>query len=234
MDVAEFRNSVRGAWELLHTELGIARAVSSLSSLQVDTQFNDIALNPASSYQEIYLAAVSRSYYNIILQDYSIYQFSWMSPLSWRFAYLPNPWIAGVEGASELVDEWETLEGLGAYDQEEIAMLISELPYYGSIPPIRFEYAVDQYREMSHPCAHFHVGRHSDNRWASSRHLNPLSFVMMVTRLYYIESWAPRSKFFDDSCQSCLDVRLIQELERSGCVHDFTQTEKMSLHISAR
>src|ERR1700712_5463842 len=128
MHAAEFRSRLRAAWAFLYDEIGIARSVSSLVSLNVDDEFNAVALNPNSSYQEIYISAVSRSHYNFILNDYSIYQFSWSNSSSWRLAFLPNPWIAGVEGAEDLVQDWENLESLGAYDQEEVAALISELP----------------------------------------------------------------------------------------------------------
>jgi len=190
MDGDEFRRKLRAAWHFLHDELNIARSVSTLYSLKIDDEFNAVALDPESEYKHIYLKAVSRSYYNFLLNDYSIYQFSWSDRYSWRFAYLPNPWIAGVPAAAERIQEWEYLESLGAYDQEEMALLISEMPYYGSIPAIRFEYSVEQYRELAHPAAHFHIGRHADNRWASAKHLNPLTFVMAIMHLTYRDDLA--------------------------------------------
>lgn len=209
MDADEFRQKLRAAWDFLYEEIGIARSASSLSSLKIDDEFNRVALDPDSSYKEIYLAAISRSYYNIVLTDYSIYQFSWTNTDTWRLAFLPNPWIAGVPGAMELVQTWENLESLGAYDQEEVAALISELPYFGSIPPIRFEYAVEQYREIAHPCAHLHIGRDTENRWAVSKHLNPLTFTMIITKMYYVDRWAPHSAYYGGDEIQCLDARLV-------------------------
>jgi hypothetical protein len=234
MNGNEFRSRLRLAWEFLHNEIGIARSVSSLMSLKVDEGFNAIALDSAQSYKNIYITAISRSYYNFILSDFSIYQFSWSSNRSWRLAFLPNPWIAGVYEAATLVREWEALEALGAYDQEEVALLIGELPYYGSIPQIRFEYAPDQYRELAHPCAHLHIGRDTENRWALSKVLNPLTFVMMITKLYYVDSWSPNSQYYSGDAPGCFDTRLITELERSRRVHDFSPLEERSLHFSAR
>ena len=234
MDGDEFRQRLRAAVEFI-TDLGLMRTVSALTSLNVDSGFNEVALDPTRSYGDIYLCAVSRSYYNVMLDDYSLYQFSWENAQSWRLAYLPNPWIAGIVEAAERVREWESLESLGAYDQEEVASLISELPYFGSIPPIRFEYSKTQYKELSHPCAHIHVGRHADNRWALSKELNPLTFAMMITKQYYPERWGPNSSYFiDGEAPECLDAKLIVELERSRVVHDFTDTERRSLHFGAR
>lgn len=233
MDGAEFGSKLRAAMDFFD-DVGLIRTVSSIHSLPVREEFNAVALAPESSYKEIYLCAVSNSYYNIMLQDFSILQFSWTSDEAWRLAYLPNPWISGVEGAIEKVAEWEILEELGRYDQEEVALLIGDLPYYGSIPPIRFEFSVAQYRELSHPSAHFHIGRHTENRWPLSKKLNPLTFSMIIVKMYYVNNWAPYSFYYTGAEAGCLDARLVEQLERSGLVREFTEIERRSFHFTAR
>jgi hypothetical protein len=234
MQGADFNRYIRSAWRFVSEDIALSRTVSSIVSLKVNPGFNVVALDDASSYREIYLAAVSRSYYNIMLRDYSIFQFSWAGEDAWRLAYLPNPWISGVQGAEERIREWEGLESLGELSDEDVGSLISELPYFGSIPPIRFEFAPRQYREMMHPAAHLHVGRHTENRWAISRTLNPLTFTMLMAKLYYSADWEIKSRYHNDGVDDCVDDRLIRELHASQIVHDFSATERRSLHLSSQ
>lgn len=233
MDAGEFRQQIGSAYRTLHERFGLVRTVSSLHSLKVDLAFNEVALLAESTFQQIYLQALSRSYYNLLLNDYSMLQFSWSGNDAWRLAYLPNPWLAGVPEAEEKVREWEALEGLGRYDDSEVGLLLSELPYYGSIPPLRFEYALQQYKELAHPAAHLHIGRHTENRWPVSRALGPVSFVLMIVKMYYVETWARHSLYYEGAVP-CVDAELIADLERSRRIHAFSETEARSLHFHAR
>lgn len=233
MDAGEFRQQIGSAYRALSERFGLVRTVSSLHSLKVDTAFNEVALQEESTYQQIYLQALSRSYYNVLLNDYSMFQFSWSGADAWRLAYLPNPWLAGVPEAEEKVRDWEALEGLGRYDDNEVALLLSELRYHGSVPPFRFEYAPGQYKELSHPSAHMHIGRHTENRWPVSKALGPVSFVLMIVKMYYVETWASYSLYYD-GVAPCVDAELIAELERSRRIHDFSGVEAQSFHFHAR
>jgi hypothetical protein len=234
MESVDFHSRIRAAWHFLYERAQIARTVSSLHSLQVDSQFSEIALDSESSYRDIYMAAISRSHYNILLADYSVFQYSYVDRGSWRLAYLPNPWTAGVVGASELINAWEGLEALGQFDDEIVSGLISEMPYYASIPPIRFEYAVNQYKEIVHPAAHLHIGRHTENRWPLARLLDPLTFSMVIAKLYYPSNWAPCSAFHGSTDLDCADLRLIEALQNSQLVHEFTENERCSLHLASQ
>ena len=230
----DFRRRIVQAVDLVHQHLKLSRTVSSLVSLPVSKGFNEVALNVETTYAQIYRAAVSLSQYNVMLNDYAVFQFSWDSNTSWRLAYLPNPWLSGVDAAQKIVSDWETLESLGELNSEDVTSLLDELPYYGSIPPLRFEYSTAQYREISHPAAHLHIGRHIENRWALSRPLDPLTFIMTVLRLYYPAQWNPHSSFYGGREENCLDRRLATELSRISLVHDFSEIERRSLHFASR
>ncbi|EKS32656.1 DUF2290 domain-containing protein [Afipia clevelandensis] len=233
MNSADFARKIRASWDLLYGEAGLARTVSNLTSLPVDQEFNRTALSRTATYRDIYLAALSRSYYNIILNDYSMFQYSWMGEQSWRLAYLPNPWIAGVHEAEDAVEQWEALEEIGGMEPEHVDHLIADMPYASAIPSIRFEYATHQYRELSHPAAHMHIGRHAENRWPYARLLNPLTFTMMIVKMYYVDRWAALSSYYGHAPALCLDMTFIDELSRSTVVHDFSENEKRSLHFAA-
>src|SRR5687767_10986877 len=107
MDADKFRQKIRAAYRVLDEMFGLLRTVSSLTSLKVDPEFNEVALTSDRTYKDVYLKALSKSHYNFILGDYSLLQFSWSSEISWRLGYLPNPWISGVPEAEEKVSEWE-------------------------------------------------------------------------------------------------------------------------------
>ncbi len=234
MDANDFRRRIDQCWNLVEDDLKIVRTVSSLHSLPVSKEFNRVCLDHSSTYSEIYLAAVSLSQYNFMLNDYSVFQFSWIARDSWRLAYLPNPWLSGAVDAQMRVAEWEELEALGGLGDEDVTSLIGELPYIGSIPAIRFELAPAQYREVVHPAAHLHIGRHTDNRWSLSRPLDPLTFCMTVLRLYYPEDWNPRSSFHTGVPEGCIERRFIDELGKQHLVHQFTEVERRSLHFTSQ
>jgi hypothetical protein len=233
MDGREFASQIRLSWEFFHLNVELGRAFITPRSLPIDEEFTRIALAPESSYSEIYVRGLSRSAYNFILQDYSYFQFAWDDDDTWRLAYFPNPWITGVVDAQEIVAAWETKEETGGLTHEETSDLIAELPYRGAVPPIRFEYARSQYREIAHPAAHFHVGRDTDNRWPCALRLGPLPFCMMVGRLYYRDKWVSRSSFFPEGegTGDCLDIRFAQVIQQAQAVHEFSATELRSLHL---
>jgi len=230
----DFRRRIDLAWRLLKDEFDLLRTVSSPLSIPANRNFNEVALNSSSTYAQIYLSAVSLSYYNVMLNDYAIFQYSWENTESWRLAYLPNPWISGAEQAERTVADWEALESMGGLDEEDVANLIAELPYQGSIPAIRFEYSTDQYRELAHPAAHLHIGRHEENRWALARPLDPLTFTMSVIRLYYPSAWNRKSSFHGAAVAQCIDQRFIAELNRNRLVHQFSEDERRSLHLTSQ
>lgn len=231
MDERDFSAEIRAAWEFIKDKVEVGRAFTSMHSLAVDEVFRDIALSDESTYEQIFRAGMSRSVYNILLQDYSFFQFTRISSTSWRLGYFPNPWVAGAPAAFAEVQKWETLEEIGALTHEEATDLINDMKYLGSIPPIRFEYAPDQYKELAHPTAHFHIGRHTENRWPCSIKIGPRVFVMLIAKMYYPESWARQSKFFGLEAEGCVDQLLIDRLTECGVVHDFSDTERMSIHF---
>jgi hypothetical protein len=233
MDESEFVSQIRLSWEFFKSNMSLGRAFITPRSLPYDEEFVRVALAPESSYSAIYIMGLNRSVYNFILQDYSYFQFQRDDDDAWRLAYFPNPWITGIIQAQEIVDRWERREQTGGLTHEETSDLIADLPYRAAVPPIRFEYARSQYREIAHPAAHFHVGQDPDNRWPCSLRLGPLAFTMMVGRLYYRDSWAVNSSFFSggEDKGNCLDRRFMDIVQQVQVVHDFSPTEMRSLHI---
>ena len=233
MERNDFSRKIRAAWSFFKDRMQLVRVVSSLVPLARDEAFRRLVLEPEASYRAIYLLGLSRAHYNLLLSDYAYLQFSWASPGAWRLAYYPNPWISGVPSAEEALGEWEELEKNGLLANEDVDQLITDLPYLASVPPIRFEYAVDQYREIDHPAAHMHMGQHGENRWPFARLLDPLTFSMVITKLYYPALWNPQSRFVDATVQNCLEAALVEALRTPGRVHQFSEAERCTIHFTA-
>jgi hypothetical protein len=231
MDEREFNRQIEQAWAVLYRPLGIARTIVSARSLRTDEVFRDVALDENASYQEIFTTGLSRSHYNILLNDYAFYQFGWESERSWRLGYFPNPWLSGVPSAKNEQHQLESLEEAGLLTHEEVSDLLSEMSYRGAVPPIRFEYACDQYREIAHPAAHFHIGRHTDNRWASALAIGPLAFSLHISKMYYPEAWRAQSNFSGAAVAECIDRRLSDVLNNVRLVHEFSAIDRAALHF---
>jgi hypothetical protein len=231
MDEREFARQIGAAWTLLKDVLGIGRFLISKSSIQVDEVFRDVSLSPDSSYEEIFKTGLSRSNYNILSEDYAYFQFGRSGETSWRLGYFPNPWLSGVPSAGDQLRHWETLEEIGALTHEDVSDLLEEMPYKGAVPPVRFEYAPEQYRELAHPAAHFHIGRDDANRWPSALALGPVAFVLLIAKMYYPTAWAKCSKFHDAPVTDCIDEKFLGSLGDVRAVHEFSERERRGLHF---
>ncbi|MGL3211014.1 DUF2290 domain-containing protein [Bradyrhizobium sp. BR 1433] len=231
MDDRDFDREINGAWSLLRDTLKIGRTIISARSLEMDEQFRDVALDAELTYEEIFKTGLHRSNYNVLLSDYAYLQFRWENDHAWRLGYYPNPWLSGVASAKNLVARWEELETLGDLTYEETSDYIAEMPYQGAVPLIRFEYARAQYKEFSHPAAHFHIGRHTENRWPSSISIGPKAFSLIIAKLYYPEAWSKCSNFEGAGVSDCLEEQLLFILQDVRAVHEFSEKENLSFHF---
>ena len=150
---------------------------------------------------------------------------------SWRLGYFPNPWLSGVPTAQELVRRWEDLEEIGALSHEEGTSLISEMPYTGAVPPIRFEYAAEQYRELIHPAAHFHIGRHDENRWPEFHCSGSQGLRSDRSKIYYPEAWSRCSTLHGAGVQQCVDDTLLSVMTDVRTVDLFSDKEHRNFHF---
>lgn len=231
MDEREFIQQIGLAWSAIKDRLKIDRTLVRKASLRVDAEFNAVALNPNSSYDDIYRTGLSRSHYNILLKDYSYFQFSYESQQSWRLAYYPNPRITGVPEAQEMQAELERQEREGLMTFEEVSELLYEMPSVVAVPAIRYEYSKGQYKELAHPAAHFHVGRDTQNRWPCAILLGPLAFILFVSKMYYPNAWEICSTYYGTEIEDCLDREFITIIANCSSVQDFSDHERRSFHL---
>ena len=234
MEESDFARKIRAAWVFLKDRADMVRIVGSLASLGVDEEFRRLALTSEVSYRSVYILGLARSHYNILLKDFAYFQFTWESKSAWRLAYFPNPWITGVVNAEEKLVEWEGLTELGLLANDDVDEFVAELPYLGSVPPVRFEFSLIQYREVSHPAAHMHIGHHADNRWPFARLLDPLTFAMMLTKFYYPTVWNAQSQYANGTVHNCIEVDFMECLVSPGRVHNFSENERRTLYFTSR
>ncbi len=206
----QFAASIRFAWQIVR-RAHLGRSFSTPVSLAVDNEFRDLALDETSSFEDIYLCGLRKSHYNFILTDSSYFQFS-LGESDLRYAYLPNPYLAEQDEATRITLDADLQSGDLTF--EEYAELVAETPVSLGAPPIRYEFAPLQYREIKHPCAHLHIGHHSSNRWPVARKLHPLAFTMLILQKYYGAAW---STFDNDTCDFLNALTDEFALERARC-----------------
>ncbi|HVA27539.1 MAG TPA: DUF2290 domain-containing protein, partial [Candidatus Baltobacteraceae bacterium] len=178
-----------------------------------------------------YKAAMQTASYNIMLRDFSLLQFGWFDTNDVRYAFLPNPSIR-FEISGEIVKEAWSLVDAGAASVEEALMDISSVESENGAPLLRYENSEKQRKELRHPCSHFHIGFHSENRWPLARVLTPFAFTLLVSKFYYSEHWL---KDCSETAFGQFEATLIEE-RRDGCrllpPEMFSQLERVSFHIA--
>jgi hypothetical protein len=231
VDERDFSREITSAWTLLKERLEIGRFLIAAESLRIDETFQQAALDEDSTYEEIFRVGLSRSNYNIMLSDYAYFQFNWTADDAWRLGYFPNPWLSGAPAAEQTLRQWEALEEIGALSYDDVSELIADMPHIGAVPPIRFEFAARDYQEFVHPAAHFHIGRHTENRWPSALSIGPKAFTLIIAKLYYPESWARCSSFHGGAEASCIENALSAVMRDVRAVHQFSERERQSFHF---
>lgn len=91
---------------------------------------------------------------------------------------------------SETIDDLLHELNSGLISLEDYSSILEEMPESVTIPTIRYECSFAQYKPFWHPCAHFHIGHHYENRWPVKKVLSPLSFTMIIINKYYSSEWS--------------------------------------------
>lgn len=73
--------SITESQKLLNS-LKLLESFINKNSLKVNKEFNKIALDSKSKYEEIFLIGLEKTYYNFILKDYSFFQFSFSKDIN--------------------------------------------------------------------------------------------------------------------------------------------------------
>lgn len=187
MNEADFRRSIRKAWKYLDSA-GLVELFSNPSPLRASHEFKATALDPSSHYEEVYLTGLRHRDYNLLLPDYSYFQFGHYDRQI-RSAYYPNPFFGASVDAMKALGEQHEYLSEGLISMEEFLHEASELQASQKPPPVRYEFDSDAYIELRHPASHLHIGHHAENRWSLDRVLTPVVFSLLIAKLYYSEVW---------------------------------------------
>jgi len=223
-----FSKNIKLCWTLLD-ELALGSSFSVPTSLNVNTEFRDLALEPGTQYVDLYKSGLALKHYNFLLKDNSYFQYSLIGD-DVRLAYLPCPFVT--DNDDFLVD-LETSFKAELLSWEDYQSLMEEIEERQTIPTVRYEYAEGQYREFLHPCSHFHIGHHSDNRWPVNRYLSPLAFTMIILKKYYQTHWDASA---DDghTYKNPLNEKMAIERRKCPILYDtfFSDNEKEVFYIT--
>ena len=217
MTRAEFAKSLRSLSAVLD-DLGILQQVYNTSPLKPSNEFRSYALSAMPRYPELFKIGLRNRDYNVLLNDYSYFQFAHSgegASLSVRSAFYLNPFIP-IDWA-----EFENLVAVLGY--EDVFQLLDEQGENPRAIVVRYDVAIGDYVKLRHPASHFHFGLHEESRWAVDKVLTPLTFGLLIIKLFYLDSWS-----------NDLDERLARaksECAKLEAVH-FSDAEKKQPHLT--
>ena len=97
MNRGDVENGIRRSWDVLE-RLSLGESFSSAAVLPVDEEVRDLALSHETRYSTLFMKGLSKSHYNILLSDFSYFQFGWSAEDHVRYAFCPNPFVTNFEG----------------------------------------------------------------------------------------------------------------------------------------
>ncbi|MEH2124324.1 DUF2290 domain-containing protein [Nostoc sp.] len=144
-------------------------------------------------YHKLYQLAITNKDYDILLNDYSFFQFSCESNASnkivkYRYAYYETP--------SEFPTYEEFVNELGfSYIEcgeeffQDYEQVIDEAKLKKTVTPLRYDYDEDLHEPPVHPISHLHLGFQNEIRVPIKYILTPHAFVSFVIRHIYWNKW---------------------------------------------
>ena len=191
--------------------------------LDVNEKFMKISFNPNARYEEIYLTGLEQQNYNLILNDFSYFQFNFKEkenqgkgynrPYA-RYAFYPNPFEQKEEGLEEIFKWYKENE----ISFEEYSQALSESkPLFKNVP-IRYDLSYRQYKQLYHPTAHFHFSLAENSRISTDKVFSPLSFTMMIINMYYLDAWTEYNE--KKGTEFILEKCLKRELDKCSQIID--------------
>ncbi|ELY8226438.1 DUF2290 domain-containing protein [Enterococcus faecalis] len=143
-----------------------------------------------SDYEEIFKVSMQNGDYDILLNDDSFFQFSCENTSGGvekgniRYAYYEKTrdYKTYSEFLTDLDFNYSDVgeEFLGYYEQ-----YISEAKLKTSVTPIRYDYDIKNFKSVSHPISHFHIGFNNEIRLPVDKIILPVDFVMFILQNVY-------------------------------------------------
>ncbi len=164
----------------------------------VSGEFKSASQN--KDYFQLYKCALRNFDYDFLLQDDSIFQFSYRfdstgSNSYIRFAFFQNPqeyksyseFLQYLREVGYLTDE--TDEEVGEIYVEDYQQYVSEQAINTTSTSIRYDFDPKNYTPSIHSISHMHIGHHNDIRIPCSIILTPIKFCVFVIKHIYYGTW---------------------------------------------
>lgn len=191
-----------------------------------------IEASQTDDYNKIYQTARKNFDFDILLDDQSIFQFSYKENIEEqivkiRYAYYEPP--------IDVISYSEFLENLGLDIKicgdiftEEYEQYKSESKLKMSVTPIRYDYDMELFKELEHPVSHIHIGHQNEIRLPVSVIMSPKAFVAFVIRQVYRGKWVSciSNEFFYEIYKNCKNACTILDQMY------FTEKEKRDFYIT--
>lgn len=150
-------------------------------------------LEQDGDYRKLYQLAIANKDYDILLKDYSFFQFSCESDVNnkivkYRYAYYEAP--------SEFPTYEEFLNELGfSYEEcgedffSDYEQVVDEAKIKNTVTPLRYDYDENLHEPPVHSISHLHLGFQNEIRVPIKYILTPHAFVSFVIRHIYWKQW---------------------------------------------
>lgn len=187
MNLNAFNQSIRRSYEAADALDLFPRPISLFSI----TNIIDVReLENCASYVELYNKLVNARNLTFFFLSGDFFQFSFRGG-SFRYAYYASPFVPSDQQTDAVL--MNTAFGPEAdqvpSEEEHEEHSIPEPRMDGSGFVVRYEYAVEEYTRLTHPCAHIHFGWNKDGRLAVKRIWTPLMFALFVFRQFHSAQW---------------------------------------------
>jgi hypothetical protein len=232
MNKADLVPLIRKSWEYAKA-LKVAELFTGPTALNASDGFKALTGKPSVSYEEIYLAGLREGQYNIMLSDFSFFQFGVGREDGVRFAYYPNPFLGAAPDAVAELKEMQEYVAEGIIDVDEFLHRASEIRKPQHPPLVRYDYSKSQYLAASHPCSHLHLGFHGENRLPVRRYLTAHAFTLLIFRLFYLEFWVQADTIKSGDQELTMDAVLDAARAECRMLHDdeFSQGEVQRFYL---
>lgn len=229
----QVRSDISRIWDYV-SALSLGQSFATPVSLSASEVFREYSRDAERSYEEVYLIGLRNVDYNIILSDYSFFQFTHERDEDLRFAYYPNPLLGSSDEALKELVELQEYVDEGIIETEEYLARVSEIRVMRHPPMIRYEYSLSQYDVELHPASHFHIGMYPDWRWGSCIQLSARYFALTVLRHLYPQSWSQSDGIRSGPHLVSFEHELAKVRQdcRALGVEQFAGAERLRLHFA--
>lgn len=180
---------------LKYLEINYVEEISKASSLhKSDFSEEFIKHSYKNDILETYKVARKFSDYNLLINDDgSFFQFGHklsedkhVSELRYAYYESPNEQISYHAFLEEMGLSYEKC---GDMFHEEYSQYIAESELKNNVTNIRYDFSLNQRKEITHPVSHIHIGQQNEIRIPLSFIMTPKSFVSFIIRHIYWGKW---------------------------------------------